>query len=255
MVKSITLMRHAEREDRAMELQGKDWISTAPRPQDPILSEKGRRQAAQVGKLLKDVGITKILSSPMIRTVITSDIIAEELGLGLNSVNVEMGLVEEAKSFRGKTAAEPRPNWNPLILPPSELAQFSTHLNLDYKTINEVHHIRDEEALNTVRELHDTLSNRDEITRDRCRVVLKNLIECEDLKNDSILCVGHGATVGAMMKAFQAELPEDLWIKGERAVSCFAEFRPVDENNPLGPWKSVTGSWGSGNLPGDESKD
>lgn len=41
MVKSIILMRHAEREDRAAEAEGKDWISTAPRPQDPYLSEKG----------------------------------------------------------------------------------------------------------------------------------------------------------------------------------------------------------------------
>lgn len=41
MVKSIILMRHAEREDRAQELEGKDWISTAPRPQDPELSARG----------------------------------------------------------------------------------------------------------------------------------------------------------------------------------------------------------------------
>lgn len=34
-------MRHAEREDRAAEKEGKDWISTAERPQDPRLSEKG----------------------------------------------------------------------------------------------------------------------------------------------------------------------------------------------------------------------
>lgn len=41
-IKSIILMRHAEREDRAQESVGKDWISTAPRPQDPTLSEKGK---------------------------------------------------------------------------------------------------------------------------------------------------------------------------------------------------------------------
>lgn len=41
MVKAIYLMRHAEREDRAMEAEGKDWISTAPRPQDPGLSKRG----------------------------------------------------------------------------------------------------------------------------------------------------------------------------------------------------------------------
>lgn len=42
VLKSIILMRHAEREDRALEAEGKDWISTAPRPQDPKLSPKGK---------------------------------------------------------------------------------------------------------------------------------------------------------------------------------------------------------------------
>lgn len=41
MVKAIILMRHAEREDRAAEMKGIDWISTAARPQDPLLSEEG----------------------------------------------------------------------------------------------------------------------------------------------------------------------------------------------------------------------
>lgn len=41
MVKSIIIMRHAERIDRAEEAAGRDWISTAPRPQDPVLSPIG----------------------------------------------------------------------------------------------------------------------------------------------------------------------------------------------------------------------
>jgi hypothetical protein len=41
MVQAIILMRHAEREDRAQELLGNDWIGNAPRPQDPDLSERG----------------------------------------------------------------------------------------------------------------------------------------------------------------------------------------------------------------------
>ena len=42
MVKAIILMRHAEREDRAAEAKGIDWITTAERPQDPLLSEEGK---------------------------------------------------------------------------------------------------------------------------------------------------------------------------------------------------------------------
>jgi hypothetical protein len=42
VVKSVILMRHAEREDRAVEAEGRDWIHSAERPQDPLLSAKGK---------------------------------------------------------------------------------------------------------------------------------------------------------------------------------------------------------------------
>lgn len=273
MVKSIILMRHAEREDRAQELKGIDWISTAPRPQDPVLSEGGLdcfglcvltcleikssfllfgtlgiQQAKNAGEQMKNWGITKILSSPMIRTVQTSDIVAEQIGLGENSICVEMGLVEEAKSFRGKTADEPRPNWNPLILPPSELAAYSRRLNLDYKTILDVQHVRDESALNTVREVHDTLKDRDEVTRNRCRTALSRFLAEESLADDVVLCVGHGATVKSFALVLEAGLPEEHKCQGERTVSCFAEFRPVDPANPSGPWRSVLPEWSTGDI-------
>jgi hypothetical protein len=186
----------------------------------------------------------------MIRTVITSDIVATQLVLGENSICVEMGLVEEAKSFRGKTSSEPRPNWNPLILPPSILKlNYSSRINEDYVTATEVHHVRDEEKSNTVKELHDTITDRDEITRDRCRKTVRNLINSEFLKSDDvILCVGHGATVSAMTKALEAGLPAELTIKGDRPVSCFALFEPLDPSNPFGPWKASTTHWQSGNV-------
>jgi hypothetical protein len=41
MVNKIVLMRHAEREDRALEAEGFDWILNALRPQDPLLSNSG----------------------------------------------------------------------------------------------------------------------------------------------------------------------------------------------------------------------
>lgn len=199
-----------------------------------------------VGQKLKDAGITKILSSPMVRTVITSDLIAEHLGLGENSVCVEMGLVEEAKSFRGKTADEPRPNWNPLILPVNELKSYSSRIDDTYVSLLNVQHERDESKPNTVREVHPHLTDRDEITRDRCRTVLQHMIAAEHLKDEVVLCVGHGATVLAFTKAMEVGLPEEDKITGSRNVSCFSQFRPVDPENPSGPWKSVSGFWDSG---------
>ena len=197
---------------------------------------------------MKTWGITKILTSPMIRTVQTSDIVAEQIGLGEKSICVEMGLVEEAKSFRGKTADEPRPNWNPLILPASELTAYSDRLDLDHQTILDVQHIRDEAALNTIREVHDTLQDRDEITRDRCRTALLKFLEHEGLADEVLLCVGHGATVKAFALVLEAGLPEDHKCQGERTVSCFAQFRPVDPANPSGPWRSVLPEWSTGDF-------
>lgn len=241
-------MRHAEREDRAMEKEGKDWISTAPRPQDPVLSAKGRLQASSVGEQLKNAGVTKILCSPMIRTVISADLIAEQLGFGENSIHVEKGLVEESKSFRGKTAAEPRPNWNPLILPTSELKAYSNRINMDYTTIKEVNHIRDESKPNTVAEVHDTLTDRDEITRARCREAFQLFMKSDYLDGEVVLCVGHGATVLSYCRVLEEGLPDELKITGDRSVSCFAQFVPLDPANPTGPWRSVTGSWSSGDF-------
>ncbi len=195
---------------------------------------------------MKEAGITKILSSPMIRTVITSDLIADQLNLGANSVCVEKGLVEEAKSFRGKTAGEPRPNWSPLVLPVDELKAHSNRIDDSYISLHEVRHEKDDSKPNTVAEVHEHLTDRDEITRERCRTVLHKILAAEHLQDDVVLCVGHGATVLAFTKALQAELPAEHHITGERNVSCFSEFRPVDPANPLGAWRSVTGVWQSG---------
>ncbi|KAJ1406861.1 histidine phosphatase superfamily [Ochromonadaceae sp. CCMP2298] len=248
MVKSIILMRHAERDDRAQEKAGIDWISTAPRPQDPILSPYGREQAMNVGDQLKAAGVTKILSSPMIRTVITSDIVATQLGLGANSVCVEMSMVEESKSFRGKTAAEPRPNWSPLILPAFDLAAHSSRINLDYSSIMMVTHAQDESMPNTVREVHATLTDRDAITKDRCLEAFRKIVTSDELKDDVVLCVGHGATVKAYALAMEAGLPEEMKIRGERTVSCWAKFEAIDPLNPLGPWRSVQEEWATGDF-------
>lgn len=188
----------------------------------------------------------------MVRCVITADIIAAELGLGENSVCVEVGLVEEAKSFRGKALPEPRPNWNPLVLPIVELAAHSSRVDLSYQSLHLVTHEYDESILNTVREVHETLTNRDDVTKDRCKVVITKIITSEALKDEIVLCVTHGASVKAMSAVLEKELNEEDKIGGNRTVSCFAEFKPVDVNNTLGPWKAVQKDWDTGDIYGAE---
>jgi hypothetical protein len=105
----------------------------------------------------------------MIRTCQTATIISEVLGLGLNSVSIEPGLTEEAKSFRGKTANEPNPVWDPIYYSPSELTQYSSLIDLSYvPLINKVNFVKDDSLPNNVREDHATLTNEREILIDRC---------------------------------------------------------------------------------------
>lgn len=51
---------------------------------------------------------------------------------------VEIGLVEEAKHFRGINH-EPRPNWNPLVLSAADHYEMtSKKIDLSYQSLNEV---------------------------------------------------------------------------------------------------------------------
>lgn len=258
VVRGIVLVRHGERIDRYLESIGQDWISTAPRPQDPILSEGGSKDAYRVGTLLKGIGATRILCSPFIRTVQTAHYIAEALGLGENSVHVEYGLIEECKSFRGKNPNDgPLPSWDPLVLPLEELAKYSPYINLNYKSLHHVEHVKDETRLNHVREvsLDPNLVEINDITNLRCKVSLSKIINNKDFENEIIICVGHGATVKGYSKALEANLSDDLKIPTKHPVSFYAHFIPLDANNPEGPWYSPVGSYGSGAVEGNERKE
>lgn len=172
---TIILIRHAERLDRYLESKGEDWISTALRPQDSPLSPFGIHQAKETGKYFKQkFSVTKILSSPMIRTIQTADIICGEMDLGPDTIGVEYGLVEEAKSFRGKTINEPKPNWNPIVLSSEQLAAYSNKIDCCYQTLVPVHHEFDDTIENSVREVHHCLTDEHEITRDRCPYIINN---------------------------------------------------------------------------------
>lgn len=105
----VVVIRHAERVDRV----NPSWSALAKRPQDSPLSERGKKQAARLGKWLYGrlpVGQpTAIFCSPFIRCVQTADAIAAELeGLqreGLHAASatqicVEPGLAEDL-TFEG----------------------------------------------------------------------------------------------------------------------------------------------------------
>jgi broad specificity phosphatase PhoE len=247
--RTIVLMRHCERLDRAMEKRDEDWISTAPRPQDPPLSEHGLFQAAIVGNQMKDLGIEKIYVSPLIRTVQTAHAIADILGLGPGSLHVEPGVIEEARSFRGKKVPEPAPTWNPLVLPLTDLWEYSDKINMEYTPLVTVTHVYDEELLNKVREVAEDGIPVNKVIVERSKKFLEELLKTDFEK---VLVICHGATTKHCEALLQTGLDPELKIIGDRAVSCWAEFEPVDENNIDGPWYSPGGIWNQGaSEPGE----
>lgn len=61
--------------------------------------------------------------------------------------------------------------------------------------------------------------------------------------DDTVLCVGHGASTGGCALALQSGLPSDLYIEGERTVCSFAVFVPHDPCNLQGPWYAPSKRW------------
>lgn len=237
------LMRHCERLDRAMEKNDQDWIGTAPRPQDPPLSEHGMLQAALIANDMKDLGIEKILVSPLVRTVQTGHIIAEVLGLGKGCLHVEPGILEEDRSFRGKKRPEPLPCWDPLVLPVMELRKISDKINTEYTPFVDVTHVFDEGALNNVREVAEDGVLKGQVIIERTKKFVSDLIRSDC---GTVLVVCHGANVKHAAAMLQEGLAAEEYIVGERNVGCWAEFRPVHDDNVEGPWFAPCGVWQQG---------
>lgn len=78
-------VRHGQSEANAARLIADDT---------PKLTELGRQQALQTGKKLAGKNISRILCSPLIRAKETAEIIATELGLDTNDIEVIQDLRE-----------------------------------------------------------------------------------------------------------------------------------------------------------------
>ena len=92
----VFLTRHGEREDHV----NPKWYLNAPNVFDPPLSERGLRQASELGVFLrKTERITHIIASPFTRTVETAIEVAKKVGV---KVLVDYGLAEhvEPEQFR-----------------------------------------------------------------------------------------------------------------------------------------------------------
>lgn len=151
--------------------------------------------------------------------------------------------------MRGIKPGEKLPNFDPLILPVSELAAYSSQVNLSYKPLENVTHLREPDiGYNQVFEcipsdLPDTPRDRQQITLARTYIAAKKIAQhCLDEFSShpepvSVVCVGHGASIFGLALGLQKGLGAGQAISGERNVSCFAEF-------------FATATEGDGILPG-----
>jgi isoleucyl-tRNA synthetase len=82
------ICRHGEAENNVKEIMS----TVASNPHH--LTEKGRKQAEDAGKWLKDKGIDMILVSPFVRTRETAEIIAKTISFDVNNIKIEQKLHE-----------------------------------------------------------------------------------------------------------------------------------------------------------------
>ena len=155
----LLVVRHGEREDT-----DPAWRSTAARPFDPGLTEKGRSQAMRLAQRLAADKITRIYSSPYLRAVETADRIAE---VTKSQIRVESGLGEMLC-----------PDWFPSapeILPVAQLQERFPRVDRTYDS--------------TVAPVYP--ENRQDVNARTNRVVERLVGE----ERGSVVIVGHGATV------------------------------------------------------------
>ncbi len=171
--RTIWLARHGMRQD--FEQEG--WCETADRPHDPPLSDNGRTQAGETGRFLKDKGLDRIYTSPFLRTVETSAIIAAHCNA---PVFIEHGLgeVQKAEWF-------PRA---PDFISPDVLKKRFPHIDTSYRS----------RVMPAFPE-----SEEDGELDARCRQTVAGLLE------DGWRCtlwVGHGASVGGMARGLTGDV-------------------------------------------------
>ena len=159
----LLVVRHGEREDT-----DPAWRTTAARPFDPGLTEKGRSQAMRLAQRLAADKITRIYSSPYLRAVETADCIAEVTKL---QIRAESGLGEMLN-----------PDWFPSapeILPMAQLQDRFPRIDRTYDSTVEPVFPENWQDLNA-----------------RTNKVVERLVGEE---RGNVVIIGHGATVLAFV--------------------------------------------------------
>ena len=166
MTHTLWLARHGNREDFVDDT----WRDSAERPDDPGLSPDGLEQAEQLAERIKAIPIDLIFASPYLRTVQTSQIIAERVN---KPIYLEPGIGE--KLSETYFSAEPE------ILSHSRLAADFPKVDLSHQPLVQPSFPEDDEA---------------NVTR-----MGKTARLITEKYGGILLFVGHGATVSGIVQA------------------------------------------------------
>lgn len=175
MARAIWLARHGNR----LDFDDPEWAKRALRPYDPPLSPEGRRQAEAMAARLARAPIAQLFSSPFLRCVETAAPIAERIGI---PIRIERGLSEWLNS---EWFSEP-----PELLPISELVQRFPRVDATFRSRGDARF--GESGHEALRRAGDT--------------ALELATEFEE----SLVMVGHGASVLGAMAALLGCPPESL---------------------------------------------
>jgi len=190
MVQTLWLARHGSR----LDFVDPEWRKSAERPHDPPLSSNGLSQARQLAARLRDEAISTVFSSPFLRCVMTADIVADELGVGLK---IEAGFSEWLNGDWFREA--------PALLARRELERQFPRIDTGYTSRVEPHY---PERGATV--LDRTGAAIDAVTREA---------------DGAILVVGHGATVyGSFVRLLGLGLDEASRVLGEVHYCCLCKL-------------------------------
>ncbi len=173
MNKTIFITRHGMRED----FVNPKWKVAALNPYDPPLSKEGIIQAKELALRLKKENITKIFTSPFLRTVQTAHCIAEILEV---KIKLEYGLMEwlNPKWFKSM----------PKIIPIEKLASKYPRIDTKYNSLFYPQFPEDEEQALI-----------------RAGDTAKKLLA---LNEKPVLLVGHGASVWGAVKGILNNEPD-----------------------------------------------
>jgi len=108
MMKNLILIRHAK----------SSWNDAALSDRARPLNKRGKRDAPQMGRLLKDKGLPPdaILSSPAKRALKTAKLIAAEIGYPKQRIDVREEIYEQSPAALVELVAGLEAGWNRVFL-------------------------------------------------------------------------------------------------------------------------------------------